>query len=614
MTEEVRKITKVTRKGILLDLEKAPFNIEEIIIDFFEDDDLPSYDPRVKGLSWDYHQHRINNPEDWADDWYIDDDRLNFFWMSDENFLSFLCFVLAPENRLTYESILVKKLLEIFNNKLIHDWFEIKKSPKKVSWEYLYIWKEILWWSIKINFYTDIRNDYPWYVNDEWKAIIFDYYKWKKSYPCIVLKYDNWDDFGWNTYFSAKFYLNQWDAIDLVWVRILSKSKVTILPKNFTQLNSSFCSVVNHEELNNPELINYRLSILKWLNDIFYNTNILKTFRNNPWFERSLLRNPDTYTKVLQLDKLLLSFWIKNQNWIVNFNFDQSDLPYRINTIIWKNGCWKTSLLSNLSKEIIEYDKDNSNLINRPSFWKVIQISYSVFDEFYKPDNDFSLSKYIYCWIRDDKNKISILYLQEQLAGALKIIQQKDKKSIYTYLLNDLLDSKSIDFDKIEENFIQYSSGQKILITILAQIISNIDENSLLLFDEPETHLHPNMIFKLINALYKLLDDNNSYLIIATHSPIILQQIPAKYVYVLEEWWNRRLKDSHECFWENFSEITKEIFWNYESEDVLYKTIFKDLLNNKTENEILEFFDWNLSINAQIYLKAIYNNKKRWEI
>jgi len=72
------------------------------------------------------------------------------------------------------------------------------------------------------------------------------------------------------------------------------------------------------------------------------------------------------------------------------------------------------------------------------------------------------------------------------------------------------------------------------LITILSEIISNIEENSLILFDEPETHLHPNMIFKLLKVMYSLLDDNNSYLIIETHSPIVLQQIPSKNVQIID--------------------------------------------------------------------------------
>ncbi|USN56073.1 MAG: AAA family ATPase [Candidatus Peribacteria bacterium] len=58
--------------------------------------------------------------------------------------------------------------------------------------------------------------------------------------------------------------------------------------------------------------------------------------------------------------------------------------------------------------------------------------------------------------------------------------------------------------------------------------------NSLLLFDEPETHLHPNMIFRLMKVLNKILETYDSYAIIATHSAIVIQQIPSKHVMVLK--------------------------------------------------------------------------------
>ena len=179
-------------------------------------------------------------------------------------------------------------------------------------------------------------------------------------------------------------------------------------------------------------------------------------------------------------------------------------------------------------------------------------------------------------------------------------------------MLRDLLDETDILFDNILETYFRYSSGQKILITILSEIISNIEENTLILFDEPETHLHPNMIFKLLKVMYSLLDDYNSYLIIATHSPIVLQQIPSKNVQIIDILWNRKL--NIESFWNNFSEITKEVFWNYEEDDILYKEIFKKLIEkNFLEDQILEMFNDRLNLNSRIYLKSLFNRKNEWE-
>ena len=40
-------------------------------------DELPSYDTRFKGAARDIWQHRVNNPEDWEDDWVFHDARFN---------------------------------------------------------------------------------------------------------------------------------------------------------------------------------------------------------------------------------------------------------------------------------------------------------------------------------------------------------------------------------------------------------------------------------------------------------------------------------------------------------------------------------------------------------
>lgn len=65
------------------------------------------------------------------------------------------------------------------------------------------------------------------------------------------------------------------------------------------------------------------------------------------------------------------------------------------------------------------------------------------------------------------------------------------------------------------------SSGESTLLYLFCNIISNIRFDSLLLFDEPETHLHPNAITALMSAIYKLLDEFQSYAIIVTHSPLM---------------------------------------------------------------------------------------------
>src|SRR5690554_7214607 len=68
----------------------------------------------------------------------------------------------------------------------------------------------------------------------------------------------------------------------------------------------------------------------------------------------------------------------------------------------------------------------------------------------------------------------------------------------------------------------------------MTEIVANIRNNTLILYDEPETHLHPNAISQLINTLFNLLERFDSYCIITTHSPIIIRELVSKNVYVFD--------------------------------------------------------------------------------
>ena len=63
------------------------------------------------------------------------------------------------------------------------------------------------------------------------------------------------------------------------------------------------------------------------------------------------------------------------------------------------------------------------------------------------------------------------------------------------------------------------SSGERILLYNIFNILAKISFNSLIFFDEPETHLHPNAITELIAGLMFILETFQSFAIIATHSP-----------------------------------------------------------------------------------------------
>ncbi|BBX60504.1 hypothetical protein TM48_04614 [Mycobacterium shottsii] len=77
-----------------------------------------------------------------------------------------------------------------------------------------------------------------------------------------------------------------------------------------------------------------------------------------------------------------------------------------------------------------------------------------------------------------------------------------------------------------QEIFDELSSGHKIALLIVTQLGETVEETTLVLIDEVESHLlHPPLLSAFINALSELLEDRNGVAIIATHSPVIAQEV-----------------------------------------------------------------------------------------
>lgn len=77
---------------------------------------LPSTDSRYKDAAGDIWQHRVNNPNDWPDDWIYSDGRFKLHEGTSENFLRFLCEVVHPVVRPDREQSM--RLVQQFNDQL----------------------------------------------------------------------------------------------------------------------------------------------------------------------------------------------------------------------------------------------------------------------------------------------------------------------------------------------------------------------------------------------------------------------------------------------------------------------------------------------------------------
>ncbi|WMS85112.1 AAA family ATPase (plasmid) [Bacillus wiedmannii] len=457
------------------------------------------------------------------------------------------------------------------------------------------------------------------------------------SFPCVVLSTDNWDDDGYHTLHKLYYFDENKKQFDIGEVKILHEnSRTTKLPRNFQNLNKEYCSLgqdisyyENLKQLDN-EVAN---EIFKSLNDISINKNIYNEFVLNEGLHSSLIRFSQAEKALREGSKFfndheierIFKFEFKyklskaNRPHELSFNFEEDKhLPFRINAIIGKNGTGKTEMLAKIAALVsgFEQSKKENLLPSRPSFSKVIAISYSVFDEFDRPKETDRTFSYKYCGIRDDDNKvISSGAIKQKIQKYLNSIEEKGLIDVWKKVLDEIFESehRNILNDLLNGEDISLSSGQNLILMTMTEVIANIEHESLLLFDEPETHLHPNALSNLIRMFNTLLVEFNSFAILSTHSPIIIQEIPSKYINVVERINNTpKVRKLHiESFGENLTTITNEVF-DVRNTESNYKDWFETMVEKEMSyDEILSTFNDNLSYNAMTYLNTLFKDEMK---
>ena len=77
------------------------------------------------------------------------------------------------------------------------------------------------------------------------------------------------------------------------------------------------------------------------------------------------------------------------------------------------------------------------------------------------------------------------------------------------------------------------SSGELAMLRFAAQASGSAEKGCIFLFDEPETHLHPNFVSDFMSILHVILEASKSVAIIVTHSAYIVREVPRKRVRIL---------------------------------------------------------------------------------
>ncbi len=605
---------------------------------------MPSEDPRYDDAYGDAYQHLVNN-NDWDID-YLFLTRLQIL-ENDEKYNLFIETIVSPAVRQNEDDIIKYIfLIEPFIAKQSYIFAVDSYSEGGLPVYKLKENKE------GTDFLFDLKpNTIPFFAewNKTGRSNAASSHRVPPEFPSFVLVFnDGWNDYQIQSTFDLYFYDERQSRHYIGEIKIISNSSnssiQTDLPSPFTQLSDTFCSLGQttdfYQNLKQAVARDFE-SVLFALRDASLFPDNHDRFEKNYKFINSIIRydGPEqllrtaryiSYDYDLQnLYTFTYSFKPRYAEEPIEVDFEFSKegvVGNRIYAVIGKNGTGKTQLITSLPLDISK-NKDDQFVPRTPFFSKVIAVSYSIFDQFEIPKKSTSFN-YAYCGLRkgiDDQFSEKGLVLR--FYASWKKIQTQQRLESWKRVLSSFIDlalieyfivdgnteageqAFKIDTTKFQETKKKFSSGQSIVFYIITEIVANIRFDSLLLYDEPETHLHPNAITELIYIIYELVNEFQSYCIIATHSPVIVRELFSRNVYVLER--DEDIPSIHpigiESFGEDIGILTDEVFGNKEVPKQ-YKKIIDSLavVGNSFDQIVAQLESENvpLSLNTRLYIRS----------
>lgn len=349
----------------------------------------------------------------------------------------------------------------------------------------------------------------------------------------------------------------------------------------------------------------------------------------------------------------------------MGFNVDpESPIPTNVHVVIGRNGVGKSYLFHNMAKallnetpepEAVGIFRDMPGGPSSRSFTGLVYVSFSAFDK-KEPFDDEQLNtkeiRYtrVGLWNSQGRANPPDRSFDQQLHEAFarsttSIISRGSAKDWRTYVgmlesdpgfadlnIGRVLDVESfVDVDEAKISmpsdvegrlfnaaagfFDTLSSGHKIVLLALTRIIECVNEKTLVLIDEPEGHLHPPLLSAFIRVLSDLMNDRNGVAIVATHSPVVLQEVPKSCVWQLERFGGitAATRPEQETFGENVGILTGRVFGYEVTESGFHKLIKRIALESSSYEEAANKLGGQLGSEAKAILMGLMISKQEEE-
>lgn len=485
----------------------------------------------------------------------------------------------------------------------------------------------------------------------------------KKSANTVYLTFSTWNDYSFRTLFILDYVDPNKRTHRIGQIKIGFEGQTEDIgtyekmQKNFERLDRVFFSLAE-----SPEFYAALYSvgeavckeILQKLNCVVVSDEAMRIARREFVFQKSLLRDVNIntvngqFTRIINGEQPLTEFDFRflrvdhhrYSDMYLDFNVDPFAIPpTNIHAIIGRNGLGKTTLLNEMISSIVgKFPTDNAYFedlyqgrISNGYFSAVISVSFSAFDPFnpISEQNDPLLGTcYYYIGLKkteqsSDRNPIEdIAKLHHKCAMSVyNCLADDSKREIWLQAITDLeSDTNFRDLDlkelvNYQHNLVEecltrvrkMSSGHAIVFMIVSNLVEKLQDKTLVLFDEPESHLHPPLLSAFIRALSSLLFKRNGIAIMATHSPVVVQEIPRSCCWMLTRFGDitKYSRPSIETFAENVGTLTKEVFKLEMEQSGFHKLLRASVDEGLSFHEIMKKFKKKIGFEGQAVLMSM---------
>ncbi|MFF8957379.1 AAA family ATPase [Streptomyces sp. NPDC014894] len=473
-----------------------------------------------------------------------------------------------------------------------------------------------------------------------------------------ILVRDDWDDDGYRTAFTLRLRTPE-GPVDIGTVKIGHTSmsrggeSATPLPARFAELDRSFFSLGqdDHYYARLRRLPGHvRQDVLRALRDIAFDEDSCRLALGHDVARTSLLRFVQLSAVRGQLRRIArggdrrISFDIAYEPPAppgveplrLRFRVEPGSRPgTNVHALTGRNGVGKSYVLSHLARavaavepmpellgRVIEYGREGR------SFTNLVTVSFSAFDDFPVVEGDeMFLASYVGLRVQGARSpKFKTPYgLRGDFGRALRACLTRERAPRWIAALRTLdhpggglLEEGWLEnFEntvslrsrekKARALFRGLSAGHRIVLLTMTRLIEHVGERTLVIIDEPETHLHPPLLAAFMRALSDLLADRNGLAVVATHSPVVLQEIPAHCVWKLWRYGDQLGggRPRVETYGENVGLLTHEVFGLEVAEAGFLRDLRRLVAEDHSYDSVVDHYGGRLGSEAQLALSAL---------